>query len=100
MFLHLSVILFTGGVGFLACITGHITRGGLHQGVCLHGGLPPGRVCIEGGLHPGGVGQTPLHHGILWDTVNKRAVRILLVYAFLLKRCLDYCFHFSTSEFN
>ena len=25
-----------------------------------------------------GVGQTPLHHRILWDTVNERVVRILL----------------------
>ena len=67
MFLHLSVILFTGGVGFLACITGHITRGVCIRGVCLHGGLPPGRVCIEGGLHPGGVGQTPPPP---WDTMG------------------------------
>ena len=38
-------------------------------------------ICHQGGLHPGeGVGQTPPHelHGILRDTVNKRAVRILL----------------------
>ena len=36
-------------------------------------------VCIQGGLHPGGVGHTPLEiHGILRDTVNKRAVLILL----------------------
>ena len=41
---------------------------------------------ISMGLHPGwgggsafrGVGQTPEIHGILRDTVNKRAARILL----------------------
>ena len=37
IFLHLCVILFTGG-------------GGLPPG----GSLPPGGVCIQGGLHPGG----------------------------------------------
>ena len=67
MFLHLSVILFTGGGGFPACITGHMTRG----------------VCIQGGLHLGGsalgwgVVKTP-SPGILWDTVKEWAVRILL----------------------
>ena len=35
-----------GGVGFPACITGHITRGV---------------------LHPGGLGRSPPIHGILWD---------------------------------
>ena len=51
MFYHLCVILST--------ITGHMTRG----------------VCIQEGL---GRPPPPEIHGILQDTVNKRAVRILL----------------------
>ena len=66
MFQQLCVILFTGvggGVGFLSCITCHMSRGSY-----------PGR-----GTFIGGGGQTPLEiHGIPWDTVNKRTVRILL----------------------
>ena len=38
------------GVGFPACITGHMTRGG---GSAYGGGLHPG----EGDLHPGGRGS-------------------------------------------
>ena len=59
------------------------------QGVGLHpgggsasrGGLTPGgrsasrRVCLQGGLHLGGWADPPW---ILRDTVNERAVRILL----------------------
>ena len=64
-----------------------IHDGGLHTGGGLHtvgfaseGCLHPG----EGGLHPGGVciqrGRVdlPKIHGILWDTVIKQAVCILL----------------------
>ena len=40
--------------------------------VYLKGGLPPG------GLDPGELGRPPEIHEILRDTVNKRAVRILL----------------------
>ena len=66
MFLHLCVILFTGG--------------GLHSGgreVCIKGvggGLHPGgrEVCIQGGL-----GRPSLHR-ILRDTVNERVVHIPL----------------------
>ena len=43
MFLHLSVILFTWGVGFPECITGHMTRWGVHPG-----GLPPGGYASRG----------------------------------------------------
>ena len=58
------------GGGFLACITGHMT-GGLHLG-----NLPPG-----GGSAYRRVGPPPPEiHGILWNTVNKRAVHILLDY--------------------
>ena len=56
VFLHLCVILFTGGLGFPACITGHMTRGSASGE-----GLPPG------GSASMGVGKTlPLQiHGIL-----------------------------------
>ena len=68
-----------GLVGFLACLTGHMTGG-----VCPRGGMSASRgVLHPGGLHLGrggsasrGVGQTP--HGILQDMVNKQAVCILL----------------------
>ena len=62
-----------------------------------------GGVCIQGSLHRGGVGRPPLHR-ILWDTVNERAVRILLecilaLYLLLVSRkclckwvtCFKYC---------
>ena len=39
-----------GGVGFPACISGHMTRG-LHPGVCIWGSVSRG-VCIQEGLHP------------------------------------------------
>ena len=48
MFLLMCVVLFTGGVGFPACITGHMTRG----------------VSIQGGLHPGVWADLP------WDTTG------------------------------
>ena len=35
----------------LLTVSRNIPLGG--RGVCLQGGLPPGRVCIHGGLHPG-----------------------------------------------
>ena len=58
VFLHLCVILFKGGRGgFPVCITGNMTGGSATRGVCPTGCTPP----------PG-----------LQDTVNKRAVRILL----------------------
>ena len=51
---------------------------------CPRGSLPPGESASgggsdsSGGLHKGGgIGQTPLSR-VLQDTVNKRAVRILL----------------------
>ena len=68
----------------------------LHLSVCSSGGWLPSmhhRSHDQDGLHRGGgvgqiplglptgegIGQTPPEiYGILWDTVNKRAVRILL----------------------
>ena len=41
-------------------------------GICIRGGLRP-----EGGLHRGVLGRPPPNQ-ILWETVNERAVRILL----------------------
>ena len=52
-----QVFLCLQGVGFSACITGHMT----------------------GGSASGGVGQTPPPRDT-WDTVNKRAERIQLEY--------------------
>ena len=56
MFLHLSV---DRGVGFPACITGHMTRVSASGGSAFRGfGRPPG-MPMGVGLHPGGVWQTP-----------------------------------------
>ena len=65
--------------------------GGLHPGESASGGSASRKAYIQGGLHPGGWADppsgvflqggwadTPKIHGILRDTVNKRAVRILL----------------------
>ena len=66
MFLHVSVILFTGGVlsqHALQVVSQHaLQQGGLLLGGCLfHGGSAPGGVCswggclLGGGSAPGGV---------------------------------------------
>ena len=64
------------GVGFPACITDHLTRGGLHTGGLHPGGLGIQGVCIWG------VGQTPAPPPRdTWDTtkyVNNPEARILL----------------------
>ena len=62
MFLHMCVILFTGGAGqvvFPACITGHMTS-------IRRRGLPTGAVCNKGGLYLGGVrpGDLPRRKGV------------------------------------
>ena len=57
MFLHMSVILFMGGVSVPACTTGHITWG-LSREVSVQGGL-----CL-GGLCPGGVCWGSLSKGV------------------------------------
>ena len=66
MFLHLSVTLFMGGV----CLW--------FWGYLAH--PPPGRYTLPLDRHP--PGQTPARadplHSSCWDTVNKRAVRVLL----------------------
>ena len=53
------------GVGFPACITGHMTRGSASRGVCIQDGSASG----------GWADPLPQIHGILRDTVNKLAVR-------------------------
>ena len=81
-----QVFVCPQGVGFSTCITGYMTRGPASSGVlplagvCIQGGLHPGGVCIQGDLHRGGswTASLPEIHEILWDTVNKWAVRILL----------------------
>ena len=69
MFLHLCVILFTG--------EGSTWGGVLHPGGRLHRGvdLHPGGSAFRRGLHAG-VGRPP--YWMLRDTVNERAVHILL----------------------
>ena len=49
-------------------------QGNVFTSVCYS--VRGGSLHPEGALHPGGVGQTP--HKILQDTVNERAVHILL----------------------
>ena len=74
-----------GGVGFPACITDHMTRGGTAsrgKGVCVQGkgGLHP----VEGGQHPGGgvsiQGETGMHLGGLYleGRVTSRLTEIYL----------------------
>ena len=69
----------------------------LHLSVCSQGGLHPGGlhpvgVCIQRGtLHPVGLGRHPALHQILWDTVNDRAVRILLERILVFE---EICFRF------
>ena len=68
MFLHVSVILFTGVCLFPECITGHMIRqGSTSRWVCLQG------VSINADPYPR-------------DTVNRRAVHILLE-CMLVKSC-------------
>ena len=104
------------GVGFPACITGHMTRRSLHLGrsasreICIQGGvciqgrdLHPGRglhtrgwstsrrgeVCIQGGVCIRGVGQTPpAPHQIVQDTVNKERYYPIGMYS-----CLQLLLH-------
>ena len=70
------------GVGFPTCITGH--KGGLYPGGLHLGGSASKGVCILGSLHSGrfasrvDLGRPPLPLRMLRDTVNERAVRILL----------------------
>ena len=84
IFSQASVILFPGGSGFPACITGHMTRG-----VCIQGRSVSRRVCIQMGV--GGLGR---YYQILWYTVNRRAVRFLLDYILVSSNIHSTTLHF------
>ena len=70
-------VCLVGSTSRGVCLGGSASRGGLPRGCasrgCLHPGVPASRGC----LHPGGLGRPP-SNWILRDTVNGRAVRILL----------------------
>ena len=74
-----------GKVIFSQASVGLYLGGGVHpyggiEGVCIQWGGGGGGGSAsrwKRGLHPGGLGRPPPHR-ILWDTVNKQAVRILL----------------------
>ena len=72
MFLHLSVILFTGGGGLsvAACITSHMTGGSVSRGISVQswvslskGGLCPRGLSgmVQGGFCSGGLCQGDPH---------------------------------------
>ena len=71
---HASQVILPGGSA---------SRGGLPLGR----DLPPGGVCTWGESVSGGWADPPQPkiHGVLRDTVNKRAVRILLEYFLVLQ---------------
>ena len=123
MFLHLSVILFTGGVGFPACMTGHMTRGGYASGglnggicmgwsaskkVCLHAGvfLPRvRRVCIQGvwadlppprSAYKGAGSATPLPPDT-WNTTGY-GHQAGGTYPTGMHSCFSYCFRSPEEE--
>ena len=73
MFLHMCVILFTGGWLPSMHHMSHV------QGVCIVGVWIQGDQTHKSAYRRGWADPPlPKIHGILWDTVNKRAVRILL----------------------
>ena len=98
MFLHLSVSHSVHrGEGMSA------SRGSASSRVCIQwGGLHPWGVCIQRGLHPGGFGLTPPPHRIPRDTVNERAVRILLecilVFSLFISLCVLFLIQLPTQE--
>ena len=76
MFLHVSVILFTGGVGLPHCMLGYVlprTRG-RHPAPAADTTTPR----PEAGTHPPWSRTPPPAQCMLGDTGNKLAVRILL----------------------
>ena len=87
------------GVGFPACITGHMTSESASGGGEYPGGFASrGSLHPKWGLHRGGAWTDPSEiHGILWITVNKRAVRILLECLLVYSR---YCIGYKVIYFN
>ena len=79
IFSQASVILFTGklGIGFPACITGHMTR---------EAGMPPGGVCIREGVC---WADSP-HPSDKWDTEIRSRNGWYVSYwkAFLFQSCI------------
>ena len=81
MFLHVSVILFTGGCTWAGTPPGRYTPLGRYTPSGQVHPQPPGRYTPRQ-VHP--CGQVPPRRytcpptNTCWDTVNKRAVRILL----------------------
>ena len=82
VFLHLSVILFSGGVCLSACL-GYTPPGSRHPPreqipptpMSRH---PPEQTPPSGSRHPPGADTPPPEQCMLGDTGNKRAVYILL----------------------
>ena len=118
MFLHLCVILFTERVGFLACITSHMTRsggGGLHPGGCIWGmgvgQTPPSpELGKRGGTHATGMlscsssfhgnnfsRQVPSDgssFGVDWELVDPRLIAVKKFFITTRKRSLRrLCFY-------
>ena len=97
MFLHLSVIVFTGGG---ACMAG----GHAWQGVCMAGGMHGGEHAWQGACVAGacvaGVACMPCtppgHYEI--QLVNARAVRILLECILVGKGCTNLDKYYFYSE--
>ena len=67
---------------------GGMHGGGMHGGVCVSGGMHGGGTCVAGGMCVGacmvggerGGACMPWQIAWAWDTVNERAVHILLEY--------------------
>ena len=86
-----QVFVCPRGVGFPTCITGHMTRGVCIQELCIQwgsyaGGSASKGVCIRGVCIQGGWADPPKLHGIVWDAVNKWAVRILVLFEIKIKK--------------
>ena len=64
MFLHLCVILFTGGVSVPACTIGHMTRGVSVQGDFYPGGSLSSCLCLVGSLSRGSLSRGSLSGGL------------------------------------
>ena len=64
MFLHMCVIMFTGGVGL--CLGVSLSRGCLCLGGSLSGGLCPGGSVSRGICVQGGLCQGDLPYGNVW----------------------------------
>ena len=101
MFLHLSVILFTGGRGVWLCVQGGVCGSG--SGVCLwvRGSVhplvthtlvtPPGHQPLDTYIHTHLDTHTPLDIHPPPTTVNKRVVSIILECILVVCVCVCVC---------